>query len=75
MTVGNLLNVHAQELESMTRNVSAVLDEVAQSHSSQSSLPDLVGEQMVEMGKLIAHVKRMKKCHHWKMQTAQNCKL
>ena len=39
----------------------AVLAEVAQSHSSQSSLPDLIGEKMVE---LIAHVRMMKKCHH-----------
>ena len=39
----------------------AVLAEVAQSHSSQSSLPDLIDEQMVE---LIVHVRKMKKCHH-----------
>ena len=38
-----------------------VLAEVAQSQSSQSSLPDLIGEKMVE---LIAHMKMMKKCHH-----------
>ena len=42
-------------------NSLTVLAEVAQSHLSQSSLPDLIGEQMVE---LIAHVKKMKTCHH-----------
>ena len=39
----------------------AVLAEVAQSHSSQSSLPDLIGEQN---GGADCPCERMKKCHH-----------
>ena len=42
-------------------NSLAILAEVAQSHSSQSSLPDLVGEQIDGAD---CHVRMMKKCHH-----------
>ena len=66
----NMDNPSTSPTPSTATNSLAVLAEVAQSHSSQSSLPDLIGEKMVEMGKLIAHVRR-KKCHHWKMQITQ----
>ena len=56
-------------------NPLAVLAEVAQSHS-QSSLPNVIGEQKWwKMVELNAHLKMMRKCHYWKMQTAQNCEV
>ena len=40
-------NPSTSAIPTATTNTLAVLDEVAQSHSSQSSLPDLIGENQI----------------------------
>ena len=55
----NMDNPSTSTTPTATTNSLAVLAEVAQFHSSQSSLPDLIGEQNGgKWGKLITHVKR-----------------
>ena len=60
----NMDNPSTPTTPTIATNSLTVLAEVAQFHSSQSSLPDLIGEQNgAKCVELIAHVKRMKKCH------------